>query len=280
MAWIKNGGNEVDEPIWARMEGAEELADLIEWSYSSGPVTDEKEVMNLDEVDQPEWVQAGHFQLSLDLRRQLAMREAGMSSEGLQKREKLREKRNQRKLRNQAKKKLDDEERADIRASLQSKSKHEATQQMVPSSRTVTPASKALAKKKGKSKVLSKHQMAAKNKKDETKKAALALVKQKENETQKALAHAPPLPPPVEAPPEADEPEKKNEPKQAVPGVFRVVRDMAGLSLFGRQGSVMATGDNEWQVFLDEVNKAVPSKLAWVKRDYLQKIEAHEAHKR
>ena len=149
-----------------------------------------------------------------------------MSSEGAQKREKLREKRNQRKLRNQAKKKLDDEERADIRASLQSKSKHEATQQMVPSSRTVTPASKALAKKKGKSKVLSKHQMAAKNKKkDETKKAALALVKQKENETQKALAHAPPLPPPVEAPPEADEPEKKNEPKQAVSGVFRVVRE-------------------------------------------------------
>ena len=42
----------------------------------------------------------------------------------------------------------------------------------------------------------------------------------------------------------------------------------------------MATGDNEWQVFLDEVNKAVPSKLVWVKRDYLQKIEAHEAHKR
>ena len=209
------------------------------------------------------------------------MREAGMSSEAKRKREKLREKRNQRKLRNQAKKKLDDEERADIRASLQSKSKHEAMQQMVPSSRTVTPASKALAKKICKSKVLSKHKMAAKNKKkDETKKAALALVKQKENETQKALAHAPPLPPPVEAPPEADEPEKKNEPKQAVPGVFRVVRDMAGLSLFGRQGSVMATGDNEWQVFLDEVNKAVPSKLVWVKRDYLQKIEAHEAHKR
>ena len=82
-----------------------------EWSYSSGLVTDEKEVMNLDEVDQPEWVQAGHFQLSLDLRRQLAMREAGMSSEAKRKREKLREKRNQRKLRNQAKKKLDDEER-------------------------------------------------------------------------------------------------------------------------------------------------------------------------
>ena len=45
MAWIKNGGNEVDEHIWARMEGAKELADLIEWSYSSGKVTGEKEVI-------------------------------------------------------------------------------------------------------------------------------------------------------------------------------------------------------------------------------------------
>ena len=156
MAWIKNGGNEVAEPIWDRMEGAKELADLIEWSYTNWNAADEAGVMELDEVHQPEWVQAGHFQLSLDLRRQLAKREAGVNSEAQQKREKMREKRNQKKLRNQAKKKFDDDERQEIRATLQSKSRRESMQQIVPSSRTVTPASKALAKKEEQEKCLDK----------------------------------------------------------------------------------------------------------------------------
>ncbi|CAK9008654.1 Uncharacterized protein SCF082_LOCUS9965, partial [Durusdinium trenchii] len=284
MAWIKSGGNQVDEPIWARIEGAKELADLIEWSYTSGFVADEQEVMKLDEVDQPEWVAAGKFQLPLDLRRLLAKREAGMSSEGQEKREKLRQKRNQKKLRNDAKKQLDAEEREQIRASLQSKSKHEAMQQIVPSSRTVTPASKANAKKKSHKKGKSKDKLAVKyKKKDEIKKAALALAKKKkadEAEKANAPADAPPLPPPMEEPPEADE-AKADESKQPVPpGVFRVVSDMAGMSLFGRQGTVMAIGENEWQIFLDEVSKNAPSKLVWIKHQYLQQIETSQLKKK
>ena len=58
---------------------------------------------------------------------------------------------------------MDAEEREQFRASLQSKSKHVATQQIVPSSRTATPASKALAKKKGQKKVKSKDMLAVKN---------------------------------------------------------------------------------------------------------------------
>ena len=75
MAWIKSGGNEVDEPTWDRIEGAKELADPIEWSYTSVLAADEKEVMKLDEADQPEWVSAGKFQLPLELRRRMAKRE-------------------------------------------------------------------------------------------------------------------------------------------------------------------------------------------------------------
>ena len=82
--------------------------------------------MDLDEAHQPEWVQAGHFQLSLELKRQLAKQETGMSAKGKEKRDKLREKRAQKKLRNQAKKKLDADEREQIRATLQSKSRREA----------------------------------------------------------------------------------------------------------------------------------------------------------
>ena len=55
---------------------------------------------------------------------------------------------------------------------------------------------------------------------------------------------------------------------------------MAGMSLFGRQSTVMATGNHEWQVLLDEVNKSVPAKLTWIRREYLQKIEDHEAKKK
>ena len=135
----------------------------IEWkeqkslqTSSGGATADEAEVMELDEVHQPEGMQAGHFQLSLGLRRQLAKREAGMNSEAKQKREKMREKRNEKKLRNHAKKKLHDDERKEIRATLQSKSRRESMQQIVPSSRTVTPASKALTKKKSQKKSLDK----------------------------------------------------------------------------------------------------------------------------
>ena len=72
---------------------------------------------------------------------------------------------------------------------MQSKSKHEAMQQIVPSSRTVTPASKANAKKKSHKKVKSKDKRAAKyKKKDEIKKAAVALAKKKEDEAEKANA--------------------------------------------------------------------------------------------
>ena len=70
----------------------------------------------------------------------------------------------------------------------------------MPSSRTVTSASKALAKKTGQ-KVMPKDTLAVKNKKkEEIKKAALALANEKEDEAKKgkAPAGAPPLPPPVE----------------------------------------------------------------------------------
>ena len=39
-------------------------------------------------------------------------------------------------------------------------------------------------------------------------------------------------------------------------------------------------GDNEWQIFLDDVNKSVPSKLVWIKHEYVQQIEASQLKKR
>ena len=42
----------------------------------------------------------------------------------------------------------------------------------------------------------------------------------------------------------------------------------------------MAIGENEWQIFLDEVSKNAPSKLVWIKHQYLQQIETSQLKKR
>ena len=131
---------------------------------------------------------------------------------------------------------------------------------MVPSTKIWTPASQALAKKK-----------------DEVKKAALALVKEKDMaEKANAPADATPLPPAMEEPQM-----RARQMKQPVPPrVFCAAKDTAGTSP-GRRGTVREVETNDhWQVFLDEVNKNVSAKLVWVKKEHLQEIQPHEASKK
>eukprot|EP00438_Fugacium_kawagutii_P015848 Skav209332 [mRNA] locus=scaffold241:476:7318:+ [translate_table: standard] len=100
LSWVKEGGMKVEPPVWERIEGAKELADLIEWSYSHEKPK-QNEMIDLDEL--PDWVEACQFQLPLDLRRQLALKESTMSEAQQARRSKLKEKRQQRKLRTEAK---------------------------------------------------------------------------------------------------------------------------------------------------------------------------------
>lgn len=80
MSWVKEAGKGIEPPNWSRIEGAKELADLIEWSYSNEQRS-EAVSLELEGAEEPEWVTAGQFQLPLELRRQLAMREQEMKPE-------------------------------------------------------------------------------------------------------------------------------------------------------------------------------------------------------
>ncbi|CAE7437493.1 unnamed protein product [Symbiodinium pilosum] len=77
-AWLINclthwkGPTEIQPPDWSRLEGAAELADLIEWDFVDNSDKDRTDlVLPIDdkELEEPEWSQLAGFQLSLDLRR-------------------------------------------------------------------------------------------------------------------------------------------------------------------------------------------------------------------
>ena len=71
-----------------------------------------------------EWMEAAAFQLPLDVRRATQQREATMSDEVKQKREKRREKTKKRREGREAAKQIGDEEKEEMRLALQSASRH------------------------------------------------------------------------------------------------------------------------------------------------------------
>ena len=280
MSWVKENGMKVEPPVWDKIEGAKELADLIEWSYSNDkPKNDE--LINLDEL--PDWVQACQFQLPLDLRRQLALKEQGMSKAALERREKMKEKRVQRKLRQEAKQALTEDQRAEISSNLKSGSRMEAMLAMVPSARakasakTKTKSAGRIAKEKQKSnkkqksneKLIQKSQQKElvrketvkefnKMKSDEINQSQQAL-KPDENE---AFADELPLPPPDEPPPEYEKPE----------GKWRVISELC-MPLYGRQSEIFSASADEYQILFDPDVRYNAEKLSWVKKAYTMRVD-------
>ena len=258
LAHIQQDGAHVPEPIWDRMSGAKDLADLIEWSYHQPTHAEADMDINIEAADEVDWVQSGQFQLPLELRRQLAMRESTLDEAARKRRDKMREKRRQRKGRMEAKKQITHEERQKINEDLQSKSRYEAMMAIVPSAKTLKPS--VLKKKKlKKSNKLTDQQKRKKQllKNQKRKAAAAALKDQKDAEAHKKML--PPLPPPPDAPPDA--PAISAElPK----GTFRIVSDEASDALYGRQGSVLSIGNEKYQLLLEKKKPQQKEQLAWV----------------
>ena len=258
LAHIQQDGAHVPEPIWGRMSGAKDLADLIEWSYHQPTHAEADMDINIEAADDVDWVQSGQFQLPLELWRQLAMRESTLDEAARKRRDKMREKRRQRKGRMEAKKQITHEERQKINEDLQSKSRYEAMMAIVPSAKTLKPS--VLKKKKlKKSNKLTDQQKRKKQllKNQKRKAAAAALKDQKDAEAHTKML--PPLPPPPDAPPDA--PAISAElPK----GTFRIVSDEASDALYGRQGSVLSIGNEKYQLLLEKKKPQQKEQLVWV----------------
>ena len=283
LSWIKDAGRSVDPPNWERITGAKELADLIEWSYQHGTSNEDpsSEVcIDLQAASEPEWVAAGQFQLPLELRRQLAMRESSMTEESRKKRDKLRQKRADKKMRADAKKILTDEQKEEIRSTLQSSSRQEAMQQIVPSAKNPTAKQQAKKNLKNKKKMekMTTEKKVHKAAQKAAKKQALMNAAVKAAKQQKALAAKdplPPLPPPDEAPPAesaASAAESASSAKTVPSGTFRIVSEHAGMTLYGRQGSVLGMGDSQWQLLLEKDSRNSIERMAWVQKDWLMSI--------
>ena len=281
MSWIKDAGRSVDPPNWERITGAKELADLIEWSYQHGSNkedTAEQVCMDLQSASEPEWVSAGQFQLPLELRRQLAVKEMSMTEDARKKRDKLRQKRADKKMRADAKKILTDEQKEEIRSTLQSSSRLEAMQQIVPSAKN--PTAKQQAKKTLKNKKKMQHMTADKKAHKAAQKAVQkqavknAIVKAAKQQTALAATDPPPpLPPPDEAPPAESAPSAATASAKTVPsGTFRIVSEHAGMTLYGRQGSVLGMGDSQWQLLLEKDSRNSIGRMAWVQKGWLERI--------
>ena len=263
LAHIQQDGAHVPEPIWDCMSGATDLADLIEWSYHQPFPANADMDINIEAADEVDWVQSGQFQLPLELRRQLAIRESTLDEAGRNKRDKMREKRRQRKVRMEAKKQITHEEREKINEDLQSKSRYESMMSIVPSAKTLKPS----VLKKNKLKNTKKHAGLTDQKKgkkqllkNQQRKAAAKALKDKKAADANADAHEkmPPLPPPPDAPPDAPaiSPEL---PK----GTFRIVSDEASDQLYGRQGSVLSIGNAKYQLLLQKKKAQHKEQLAW-----------------
>ena len=248
---VKDGGKTISEPIWSRMEGASELADLMEFSYHQKEQIEKAdlEAIDMHATESEDWIQAGRFQLPLDLRKALAVRESTMDSAAKERRVKMKKKRKERKIRMEAKKQITEDEKEKIRQELQSKSRYEAMQAVEPAAKTAKPSQiKKLAKKallKHKHKALSAGKKAKKNMlKDEKRKMAVKILKDKKKEQHEAKEPVPPpLPPPEEPPPiSASLPQ----------GIFRITSDQCLPQLYGRQGDIIGEGENEYTMLQNQ----------------------------
>ncbi|CAL1132549.1 unnamed protein product [Cladocopium goreaui] len=248
LADIQQDGAHVPEPIWNRMSGATELADLIEWSYH----------------------QQEHANADMDINIEAA-------DEACQdRRDKMREKRKQRKIRMEAKKQITHEEREKINQDLQSKSRYEAMMSIVPSAKTLKPS--VLKKNKLKNKLKSTKEGITDQKKgkkqllkNQKRKAAAQALKDKKAADENADSHEklPPLPPPPDAPP-SDTPAISEE---LLKGTFRIVSDEASHALYGRQGSVMSIGNEKYQLLLQKKKAQQKEQLTWAPLAQLHEID-------
>ena len=276
LAHIKKGGAFVPEPIWDRMSGATELQDLIEWSYQHPAHASSDMEINIEAADEVDWVAAGKFQLPLDLRRQLAIRENTLDEKAQEKRQIMKDKRKQRKIRMEARKQITQDERDKITEDLQSKSRYEAMSSITPSAKTLKPS--VLKKNQKKQKLKNKHakitdgkRAKKQQKKSAMRNEALKLLKNQKEGSVTTPTHEsmPPLPPPPDAPP-SDAPAISEElPK----GTFRVVSDEASDQLYGRQGSVISIGNQKYQLLLQKKKAHQKEQLAWVSLAHLHEID-------
>ncbi|CAE7266027.1 Bbs2 [Symbiodinium sp. CCMP2592] len=127
--WVANryqheNNGDIEKPNWARIEGATELSDLAHWHYNDGfKDAPSWEDIPFDEHSEPEWQACAKFQMPLDLRRAMLAREATMSDQAKEKRERRREKNKTRRQKKQQEHQLTDEVREELRASMQETSR-------------------------------------------------------------------------------------------------------------------------------------------------------------
>ena len=305
--WLKNRLAHVEKhgvitpPNWTRIQGAKELADLVEWMYHSDQDWyKDADIPGVADENTPEWVQASQFQLPLAYRKAAVLRESLMSDEAKEKRKKKDQKVKKRKAMRDAAKGLDDEEKKAIRDQLQERSRNEVLSSMVPSATRKGSQNKKKDKKisfmkkvkknyqkqmkkkalgdKVKEKALEKN--ALEDKKDE--KNALEDAKHgkheqddkkskqkklplegKKDEKGKDEANVP-LPPPAFAPPDGWE------------GKIRVTNELAGQTLYGRQGEALGVGEDEVHLVLEEDWRNKGDRKAWVKKEWITKVRGDE----
>ncbi|CAE7197804.1 unnamed protein product [Symbiodinium sp. CCMP2592] len=232
------------------LEGAAELADLMEWDFvdkSDKEKTDLVLPIDDKELESPEWSQLAGFQLSLDLRRSRWLKaNKELQSE---KARKAQERREEKKKLAEMRKELSLEDRQLVRDALHKTSRKEVLKAIVP-----------LAGKGNQ----------AKNKK----KKKLSFAKKAEAVAKQPLPDAP-ASAPVALPEEAPTFALVALPDEAPPsGVFRVVSDVLGASCYGLTGTLQkATATDGLLLPLKK------GKSQWVPRSVLHLLSAGE-HKK
>ena len=288
---VKNG--KIEEPNWARLEGAKELGDLVEWMYHDGrDFFDAKlDLPMVKDEDEPEWIAAGQFQLPLAIRRAAIEKDKGMSGEGHKRMAKRKSKDKVKKALRKAAKGMLDEEKKDLQKSLQAMSRHDAIAAYQPSA---TKKKKKMAKlmsaakklKKGKAKNIKKQalaKLAKKHKDKESKKDEKIKPEQPalEDKPEQPALEDKPEQPALEDKPEqpalGDKPEQlalENQEAalgEAWAGKLRVVSEHAGSTRYGRTGEVMGMGKDEVQLVMEDDGQPL-----WVKKAYVAKLKGDE----
>ncbi|CAE7324759.1 unnamed protein product [Symbiodinium sp. CCMP2592] len=265
--WLKNrflhlsDEGIVSPPNWARVDGAKDLSDFVHWHYDEARKTEADAVIELDdpdhELDEPEWQQAAQYQLPLDMRRSLAEYEKNITDEAKKLRADRMKKTVKRREQRDALKKLSDETKEELRATLQSTSRFEAMSTVVPEARVSRGQAKA--KPSAKKKPLSLGKMAKKQqKRSQMMKAGSKIPKNEDPPV--------PLPPPSEAPPLADGALRPS-------GTWRVIDERAGTSVFGRSGEILGESTENYHVLLGVCpHMGGKERKEWVSKRYVVEI--------
>ncbi|CAE7553254.1 unnamed protein product [Symbiodinium sp. CCMP2592] len=274
--WVANryqheNNGDIEKPNWARIEGATELSDLAHWHYNDGfKDAPSWEDIPFDEHSEPEWQACAKFQMPLDLRRAMLAREATMSDQAKAKRERRREKNKTRRQKKQQEHQLTDEAREELRASMQETSRYAAMRDL-PASASKKGKAKAKAKAQAKAEAKAKGmslpkmgKMAKKQHKKQLKKNALS----------KAVDELPepPLPPPPGPPAMSADTGEHDMTK----GTWRIVNEDAGISLYGRHGSILGVGRQNCHMLLEKDHFFPKQQKAWVSKSHCERLPEGE----